>query len=97
MQVRRLAGQLEPVPGPDEVGLGLRLVLPPDDDFPVLERAHPGVEVEGFRAGEALGGCRACGRICSAIRREARKVAAALVRLAATMETGAGPPVYVRG
>ena len=36
-------------------------------------------------------------RICSVIRREAPKVAAALVRLAAAMETGAGPPVYVRG
>lgn len=56
VQVRGIAGQLVAVSGPDEVGFGLRLVLPADDDFPILERAHPSVQIEGFWEGQAFRG-----------------------------------------
>jgi len=66
VQVRGLAGQLKTVASADEVGFAFRLVLPADHYAPMLESAHPVVQVEDVRACETL--CsRHVGSRCDAV------------------------------
>ena len=60
VQVCRFAGELEPVPGPDEVGFCLGLVLPADHHAPLMQRRHPTVDVEDAWVDQLVGGLAIC-------------------------------------
>src|SRR5213083_1937711 len=62
VQVSSLAGELESIAGADEVSFGLGFVLPSDHHTPVLQRLHPGVEIENVWTGKTLR--RLCVRRC---------------------------------